>query len=99
MPNLRKYLRHTAELERKTDRTDRFGQAVYEPPETVAARKTPVRGVVRTETGEDVEAETEIVTGPDVPVEVQDRIDGSDVRRVIERSDKAGRIIGYWSYV
>lgn len=105
MPNVRRYLKQTLRLQRRARDAEgnplltRTGGITFDAAVNVRGRKFAKSGVVRTATGEEIEAESEAITGPETPVTVGDLIDGEEVRRVETRVDKGGRIIGYWSYL
>jgi hypothetical protein len=105
MPNVEKFLNQTVTVERRRRKPngevelDRFGQPLYDFPDNVAARKVEHEGVIRSATGQDVEDESEVITGPEDVVRVGDLIDGDTVRRVEAKRSRRGELIGHWSYL
>ncbi len=85
------FARQEATLERKTG-NDGFGKPTYSAPETIKVRKDPGKGVRRSSTGTDVAVETTYLT--EATVSVQDKLDGSEVRRVEEIIAKNGVRLG-----
>lgn len=91
------FSKQAAVLERATGGYDSEGQPAVGAPETIKVRKEPASGVKRSATGADVDVETVYMT--EAAVSVQDRVDGSEVRRVEEIVDKAGKRLGCEFYV
>ena len=76
---------------------DAEGQPTYGPPETIKVREDPATGVKTTATGADVDAESTFLS--EAVVLVQDRVNGSAVRRVEPIIGKGGRRLGCEFYV
>ena len=97
------FANQTATLERAgrdadgNPRYDAEGQPTYDPPETIKVREDPATGVKRSATGADVDAESTFLT--EAEVSVQDRVNGSAVRRVEEVIGKGGKRLGCEFYV
>jgi hypothetical protein len=71
---------------------DGFGKPTYSAAVTIRVRKEPSRGVRRSATGTDVAVETYYLT--EAVVNLQDRIDGTSVRRVRDVVSKGGVRLG-----
>jgi hypothetical protein len=91
------FSKQTAVLERATGGYDVEAQPAYDAPETIRVRKEPASGVRRSATGQDVDVETVYMT--ETVIALQDRVDGSEVRRVEDIVDKGGKRLGCEFYV
>jgi hypothetical protein len=71
---------------------DNFGKPTFAPVQQIRVRREPAKGVSRSATGTDVAVETYYLT--EALVSVQDRLDGTSVRRVKTIVDFDGFAIG-----
>lgn len=85
------FSKQTATHERYTGK-DGFGKPAYAVPVIIKVRKDPAKGVKRSATGTDVAVETEYLS--EAVVSVQDKVDGSVVRRSAEIIWTNGRRLG-----
>lgn len=71
---------------------DGFNKPTYAVPATIKVRKEPAKGVRKSATGTDVAVETYYLT--EATVSLQDRLDGTSVRRVRDVVSKGGVRLG-----
>lgn len=71
---------------------DGYGKPAFASVATIKVRKDSAKGVKRSATGTDVAVETEYLS--EAVVSVQDRVDGSAVRRSEELRLINGRLLG-----
>jgi hypothetical protein len=86
------FTNQTAKHEVRTGK-DGFNRPVYGAVRTIKVRREPASGVIRSATGTDVAVESHYIT--EAVVAVEDRIDGSPVRRVSELINKGGAREGF----
>ena len=74
-----------------------YSEHTYEDAETILARYQPRSGLVRTATGDEVAAESTVLTTTEILL--GDRIEGSDVRRVVPLVDFSGQVFAYKAFL
>ena len=94
--NLGKYLRQAVALERKGE-ADFYGNVTYADPVQIRARYEPDEGLIRSATGQEIDAESVVLIRETVAL--GDLIEGSAVRRVETIVDKRGKTLGYRCYL
>ena len=95
MSIISRFANQTVTLQRLTTE-DSFGGNTYATAEEIAAHYRPRFGLTRTVGGDEVQAESSVMT--ETEVALGDLIEGSEVRRV-EPIIKKGVTIGYWAFL
>ncbi len=83
-------------LERKLGGSQWEGNT-YASPETIRVRYEPKSGVMRTATGASVAVESYVLT--ETAVSLEDKIEGSLVKRVETVVNKGGKVLGYKAFL
>lgn len=90
---LKSVLKDTAQLEQYQNTLDDYGQPLYKAPITIKCVKFAKYDKHISDTSVTVYDSTTVIT--DVPIQMQDRIDGSQIKSVIPIKTARAKIIGY----
>lgn len=92
MVAIAKYLNQTVSLQRK-GAPDFYGDVVLSEPVNIKARYEPADGLVRTATGDEINAKGTILTQAEVAV--GDLIEGAEVKGLEALVSKSGTTLAY----
>ncbi len=96
MSIISRFANQNVTLQRLTT-TDSYAGNTYEVSEEIAARYEPRHGLTRTVGGDEVQAESTVLT--ETEIGLGDLVEGSEVRRVEPIVNKKGATIGYRAYL
>lgn len=97
MVHVKKYLKQSISWEKKQEGGGFYDEATYAAPVQIKARYVANRGIYYTATGQEVEAEGYAwVTDP---VQLKDKLEGAEVRRIEPKIGKRGEVLRYDCYL
>lgn len=105
MSRMSKFLKQTCVLEKAlrdpngSTKLDKFGEIMYDSPQTIKCRRERIIKDVQTNTGAILRSSTRYFTDDSVVVEADDRLDGRAIVEVEEYINAKGEPEGYESYV
>ena len=105
MSRMSKCLKQTCILEKArknpdgSTKLDKFGEIMYDAPQTIKCRRERIVKDVQTSTGAIQRSSTRYFIDETQPVEADDRIDGKTVLEVSEYINQLGKVEGYECYV